>query len=193
MRTFAPATVTALESGTAVFVWLVLLDFGESGGVFGFNTSNWHLDVDGQTYYGAYGLGGITPTKDAPGGVQGLQLTLDGGPAERIALALDDADIVQGAPVTLRAAIFDTATYQVIEAPIEWQGYLDTMAIGDDGTSCTISCTAESRAVDLLRGCPLTYTDADQQSLYPGDRAFEYVASQIEEQVVWPSKEWFYR
>lgn len=192
MRTFAPATVTALESGTAVFVWLLLLDFG-AGGVFGFNTSNWHLDVDGQTYYGAYGLGGISPAKDAPNGVQGLQLTLDGGPAERIALALDEADRVQGAPVTLRAAIFDTATYQVIEAPIEWQGYLDTMAISDDGASCTINCTAESRAVDLLRGCPLTYTDADQQSLYPGDRAFEYVASQVEEQVVWPAKEWFYR
>lgn len=193
MRSFSAPTIAALEAGHVVFVWLVLLDFGTAG-KFGFNTSNWNFEVEGETYYGAYGLGSISPVKDVAGNqVQGLQLELDGGPAERISLALDDADVVQGAPVTLRCMVLDADTYEVLEAPIEWQGYLDTMAVTEDGTSCRIGCTAESRAVDLLRGCPLTYTDADQQSIYPGDKAFEFVVTQADKPVVWPAKEWFYR
>lgn len=191
MRSLSAPTIAALESGQAVYVWCILLDFGASG-AFGFNTSNWHLQIDGTTYYGAYGLGSISPVKDASG-VQGLTLSLDGGPAERIALALDDAAIVQGAAVTLRAAILDTTTYQVIDAPIEFQGYADTMSVAEDAGQSYISLSVESRAVDLLRGCPLTYTDADQQALHAGDRAFEYVVDQTDKQIVWPERAWFFK
>ena len=55
----------------------------------------------------------------------------------------------------------------------------------------TVTATAESTAVDLLRGSAMTYSDGDQQSLYPGDRAFEYVVDQANKPIVWPSKEYF--
>ena len=35
--------------------------------------------------------------------------------------------------------------------------------------------------------------DADQQAIYPGDRAFEYVVDQSDKPVVWPSREYFFQ
>ena len=97
--------------------------------------------------------------------------------------------VVQGSPVVVRTALLDDAL-QVVDAPVEWAGRLDTMVIEEDGETCRVGVTAEASAVDLLRGSALTYSNADQQSLYPGDRAFEYIVAQSNTPVVWPSKEW---
>ncbi|MDM0024071.1 hypothetical protein [Variovorax saccharolyticus] len=154
------------------------------------NTSTWNLDWAGVTYLGAFGIGTIGTIDDSPGEIKGLGFELSGVPSANIALALDDAAVVQGTLVTIRTAILNAA-FQVVDAPIEWEGRLDTMSIQEDGETCTISVTAESTAVDLLRGAPLTTSNADQQALYPGDRAFEYVVQQADKPVVWPSKDWF--
>jgi hypothetical protein len=100
---------------------------------------------------------------------------------------------VQGTPVTIYTAIMDTTTYQILDAPVEWVGTLDTMAIGEDGTAATIAVTAESRAVDLLRGTPQFYSDADQRVINPTDGAFAYVVDQIDKPIVWPAKAFFYQ
>ena len=94
---------------------------------------------------------------------------------------------------------FTGQTYQVasqftiLDAPIEWAGTLDTMAIAEDGTQASIRVSAESRAVDLLRGTPSTYSDSDQQAIYSGDLAFEYVVSQVDKPVIWPAREYFFQ
>ncbi|MCY1248566.1 hypothetical protein D9M72_620100 [compost metagenome] len=114
---------------------------------------------------------------------------MSGVSVEYLALALDDAAIVQGTPLTILTAIVNEAG-MVIDAPIDWDGRLDTMSIEEDGDTCTIAVTAESSAVDLLRGSPLTYSNVDQQQLYPGDRAFEFVNSQKGKPIVWAGKQW---
>ena len=96
----------------------------------------------------------------------------------------------QGVPIIIRTAILD-ANYAVTEAPVEWTGRGDVMSVSEDGETCTVTATAESTAVDLLRGSAMTYSDGDQQSLYAGDRAFEYVVDQANKPIVWPSKEYF--
>ncbi|MEI6600261.1 MAG: hypothetical protein WCN21_07290, partial [Comamonadaceae bacterium] len=72
-------------------------------------------------------------------------------------------------------------------------GTLDTMAIGEDGNQATIRVTAESRAVDLLRGNPWTYSDADQRVVSSTDGAFKYVVDQVDKPVIWPAKAFFYQ
>lgn len=191
MKTLAGGTLTALAQGTVPIVALVKLGFSANGGTDIFlNTSNWDLVYAGDTYKGAYGLGGIGVVNDSPGEIKGLQFTMSGAAATAITLALDGADDWQGAPVTIRTAILD-ANYAVTEAPIEWTGRGDVMSISEDGEACTISATAESTAVDLLRGSAMTYSDADQRALYTGDLAFEYVIDQADKPIVWPSKEFF--
>lgn len=187
MRTLTPAAVTAISSQQLALVQLVLMQF--PGVSVALNSSNMDIDWLGVTYRGAFGLGSIAAIEDSPGEVKGLQFTMSGVSADYLALALDDSAIVQGTPVTIRTAILDAA-YAVVDAPIDWQGRLDTMSIEEDGETCTIAATAESTAVDLLRGTPLTYSNVDQQALYPGDRAFEYLNSQIGKPIVWAGKQW---
>ena len=190
MRSLSGGTVTALGQASVPIVQLVLLAFG-SGNV-ALNTSNWDISFGGITYKGAYGLGAVGAVQDAPGEIKGLQLSLSGVAAASVALALDGADEWQGTPVTIRTAILDSA-YAVSDAPIEWTGRGDVLSLSEDGESCTITATAESTAVDLLRGSAVTYSDPDQQSLYAGDLAFAYVVDQADKPVVWPSKEYFYK
>ena len=191
MKTLAAPVLAAIASGSVTLAQLVRIQF-TSGDVL-LNSSNWDLVWDGLTYQGAYGLGNISPVTDQPGEVQGITLSLDGGDPLRIALALDSADEVQGAVVTLRTAVIDTSTGAILDAPIDWVGKCDTMGISEDGQTAGVSVSAESKAVELLRGTPSTYTDADQQSAFPGDLAMQYVVSQIDQPVVWPSRDYFVR
>ena len=157
------------------------------------NSSTWDLTWAGVTYKGAYGLGQLSAITDKPGEVQGITLELAGGDAAVISLALDDADLVQGTPCIIRTAVLETVNYTILDAPIEWTGTLDTMAIAEDGTSASIRVSAESRAVDLLRGTPWFYNDADQVAVLATDRSFKYLVDQIDKPVVWPAKSWFYK
>lgn len=196
MRSLPAPMVAALEDGTVVMVQLVSLDFG-AGGVYRFNTSSWTLQYGGEPWYAAMSAGGalgsISSIKDAGGAPHGLQLELYGGSAERISMAMDDAGLVQGAQVRVYLALLDKDSYQLVDVAQEWRGQLDTMTMADDGDRAVIRATAESAAVNLLRGRPRTYTDGDQQAVWPDDTAFDHVVAQSDKQVTWPAREWFFR
>lgn len=189
MRIVSPDTAEALSAPVVPMAQLVLMQF--PGLTIALNSSNIDIDWDGITYKGAFGLGGVSLIEDSPGEIKGIQLSLSGASSEMVALALDDAGIVQGTPVVIRTAILDPETYALLDAPLDFRGRLDTMPLQEDGEESSIAATAESVAVDLLSSAALTYSNADQQYLYPGDRAFEYVTSQPDMPVVWPTKQWF--
>ncbi|WP_291015022.1 hypothetical protein [Hydrogenophaga sp.] len=189
MRALGGPTLAALAQGSVALVQLIELGFSTPVRL---NSSTMSLTYGGHVYQGAAGLGSIGAIEDSPGEVKGLQFTLSGVAASTIAVALDDADEWQGVPVEIRTAILDQ-DYQVVDAPLEWTGTGDTMSIEENGDTAVITATAESSAVDLLRGHPLTTSHEDQQTVSPGDRAFEYVTSQADQPVVWPSREWFMR
>ena len=191
MRTLGAPVLAALAGPAVAIATLIKLEF--AGTPVLLNTSTWDLDFGGDTYLGAYGLGQISAIADKPGEVAGITLELHGADAARISLALDDSDIVQGTPVTIRTAIIDTATYTILDAPVEWVGKLDTMAIGEDGASATIAVTAESGAVELLRSNVWTFTDADQRIVNATDASFAYVLDQIDKPIIWPTKAFFYK
>jgi hypothetical protein len=191
MKSFSAPTLAALSSPHIALAQMV--HFAFPSGVIALNSSNWDLTWAGVTYKGAYGLGSISTIADQSGEAQGVRLQLDAGSPSRIALALDAASEVPGTLVTILTAIVSTTTYAVLDAPVDWQGRCDTMSITESGDSATVTVSAESRAVDLLRGAPLTYSNADQIVLFPGDRAFEYVLDQSDKPVVWPAKTFFER
>lgn len=191
MRSLSAPVLAALASGSVALVQLLRMDFSTTP--IYLNSSTWDLVFGGITYKGAYGLGQISAITDKPGEVQGITLELHGADAARISLALDDTDVVQGTPVTIRTAIIDTSTYQILDAPIEWVGTMDTMSIAEDGQTASIAVTCESRAVDLLRGNPAFYSDTDQRIRNATDGSFKYVVDQIDKPLVWPSREYFYQ
>lgn len=191
MRTLASPAVTALASAGVGIVQLIA--FGFSTTPFYLNTSNWDLTYGGNVYKGAYGLGTVSAVTDKPGEVTGITLELITGDSSSVALALDDSDLVQGTPLVIRTAIISLADYTILDAPIEWSGTLDTMSIAEDGTQCTIRVTAESKAVDLLRGTPMMYSDGDQKTVNATDGFFKYALDQVDKPIVWPQKAFFYQ
>lgn len=188
MRSLSGATVAALSAPVVRVAQLVLMVF--STGTVALNSRNHDIDFDGVTYRGAAGLGTISATEDSPGEIKGLQLQMSGVPVEYLSMALDDAAVVQGARLVIRLAILDDVG-AVVDAPIDWDGSLDTMSIEEDEGKCEITATAESSAVDLLRGNPRTTSNADQQAMYPGDRAMEFIVSQDGVPIVWPTKQYY--
>jgi len=187
MRSLAAPVVAVLNGQTVLMVQLVYLGFALP---IGLNLSTYDIDFGGMTYKGAGAIGAVSEIDDSPGEIKGLSFSLAGVDPAYIALALDDAAVVQGTPCYIRTALLD-ANFQVVDAPLDWAGRLDTMSITEDGETCTISVTAESTAVDLLNGYPTTYSDADQRAIDPTDRAFEYLSGQIGQPVVWPTRQWF--
>jgi hypothetical protein len=188
MRALAAPVIAELNKAELTIVQLIVMQFPSL--TVALNSSNRDVFFDGVTYLGAAGLGKISEIEDSPGEIKGLQFEMSGVPTNNIALALSESNVVQGAVTVIRLAILNSAG-QVLDAPIDWSGRLDTMTIQEDGGTCSIGATAESSAVDLLRGNSLTTSNADQQFLYPGDRAFEYVVSQASQPVVWPTKQLF--
>ncbi len=188
MKTFSAPVNAAISSSALAIVQLVYLAF--PGSPIYLNTSTWDLLWDGNTYKGAYGLGTISAITDKPGELQGITLELFGD-AAHISLALDEADIVQGTVCIIRTAIVETANYTVLDAPVEWSGTLDTMAIGEDGTTASVRVSAESKAVDLLRGTPSYYSEQDQTAISANDHSMKFVVDQIDKPVIWPAKTFF--
>lgn len=191
MRTFSGAVTTALGSPALGLVQLVRMGFTPTPVVL--NTSTWNIAFGGDTYLGAAGLGSISAVTDKPGAVQGVTFELAAGASSVISLALDAAGTVQGTPCTIRTAIIDAATGAVLDAPLEWAGTLDTMTIAEDTEGAVVRVTAESKAVDLLRGKPSFYADQDQVLINATDRSFRYVTDQIDKPIVWPARSFFYR
>lgn len=191
MKTLSAPTLAALAGPKVGIVQLVHMAFSTTP--ISLNMSTWDLTRLGVTYKGAYGLGTISAIQDKPGEIAGINLELSAGDSGAIALALDDSDMVQGTPITIRTAIIDLDTYQVLDAPIDWVGTLDTMSIGEDGTQASIRCTAESKAVDLLRGNPFLYSDSDQRTINASDASFSYVVDQIDKPIIWPTRAFFYK
>jgi hypothetical protein len=189
MKILSTEGQTSINSEAVHLVQLVRFGFAEP---LCLNSSNWDFEFEGEIYKGAYGLGNLSEVEDSPGEVKGLSFQLAGGSADLVALALDDAKVWQGTPVVLRLAVLNSE-YQIVDAPITWSGSGDTMNIQEEDEKTDIQATAESSAVDLMRSHVLTYNNADQQMLFPGDLGLQYIVSQVDRPVVWPTKEWFFK
>lgn len=191
MKSLDANLTAALAAGAAVPVTLVKIEF--SSGTVALNSSNWPFVVDGTTYSGAAGLGSISAIADQGGELPGVSLELGWVDSSSITAALDATDVVQGSAVTIKTLLLDSTTYAQVGTLTDWIGYADTMTISEGGEKCAVSLACESKGVDLIRGTPSTYNDADQQAIYPGDLGMAYVTSQTDNPVVWPAREQFLR
>jgi hypothetical protein len=192
MRTLDSATLTALAGGNVGLAQLVEMSLSYEWRI---NTSSWNLTWNSLTYLGVQAaLGRIDVIDESPGEVKGLRFELPAVASADRAIAL--AEPVQGKTVIVRTAIFDASTFAILEAPIEWEGRLDTMSIVqrevNPGTVVpVVQVTAEHIGIDLLRPSGYQYTKQDQLRRYPGDLSFEYVTAQSDQQIVFPAASFF--
>lgn len=183
MRTLTSGALTAVAGRVVPMALLIEMDLTSP---LNLCTSNIDLVVSGVTYYGLKGLGRVGTVQDTPAEVRQLQFELSGVPSEMVSLALSEP--VQGKAVRIKVAIFDPATYTVLDTQLRWQGLLDTMSISDAPGGATIAVTAEHAGIDLTRPASSFYTDDEQQALHAGDLFFQYTSAQVEQRLVWPDK-----
>ena len=188
MRALNAAALAAISGPNLPLALLVEMDL--SAPLF-LNTSNMDFVIGGSTYYGTKGLGKVAAVSDTAAEVKQLQFELAGVSSSIISVALTEP--VQGKAVRLKVAIFDPATYAVLDTRLRWEGKLDVMTISDADPLATITVTAEHGGIDLARPSSSLYTDTEQQRLHAGDLFLQFLADQVEQRITWPSAEFFKR
>lgn len=116
----------------------------------------------------------------------GLTLQLAGLPPDQIDAARDAFELSrwQGRAARIWLGFFDSSWRLVGEPMRIASGQMDVLEQQENET-VQMTLTVESVLVNLERSRPRRYTDVDQQAEYPGDRAFEYVASVQELELPW--------
>ena len=147
-------------------------------------TGDFDLTWEGQTWIGAgalIGLGTLEDTTDIV--ASGTVVSLSGVPLDLISLAIAEAR--QGKPGRIWLALL-TPERDIIADPLQaFSGRLDVPEISEDGATCTITLSYESRLIDLGTPRSWRYTHENQQALYPGDMGFEHVTAIQDRDITW--------
>ena len=142
------------------------------------------ISWDGKLWTGVgtlLGFGALEETSDVV--ASGATLSLSGVPLDLVSLAITEAR--QGLPGRIWLELM-TETREVIADPVQaFYGRLDVPELQDDGQSCTISLSYESRLIDLGTPRSWRYTHESQQVLYPGDLGFSHVTSIQDQEITW--------
>ena len=203
-----PATVTSeiAKDSLAVF-WACDLMFDSPNQLY-FWSGIGDLVLDGNTYTGAGDLLNISELRESSDiAAYGATLTLSGIPTSVIDLAI--AEPYQGRKAVVKFGVitggdgflltedgmllaqenggaiildYNTTTHTSFTV---FTGEMDQMNISFGSETVTISLEVESRLIDLERARIRRYTDADQKSRYPNDRAFEFVTRLQDEKLEW--------
>ena len=145
------------------------------------------LPWNGHLYLGGR-QGAVGEIKDQGGEVVGLSFALSGVPLDLIATALGEQ--IQGRFAKVSLALMTPAEQVILDVIDLWTGTLDQMPIKEDGTTATVTVTAEHRGITFARPKGILYSDATQQALYPGDKCLEFLTSQAQHIDVWPAASW---
>ena len=181
MRSLTSGAVTALGSPALGMVLLIEMGFSPPLYV---ASSAVSIVWSGNTYLGAGPLGAVEAVRDSAGDAQALQFTLSGVPTENLALAIGQS--ARNKTCTVRLAILNAATHAIEDVSTLGVFMLDQLTV--NGSSISVSAFPMSRV--FARPKAVRYTDGDQQRLYTGDRALEYLTSQSTTQDVWPAASW---
>jgi hypothetical protein len=180
MRTDS-ANTTASAADNVPILLLVEMHFGSGTGYF--CNAGYTFKWNGNSYLGLGNLGSIDAIEEG-NSIQsyGAGFKISGVDPAKIEIAMNED--YQNKPVFVRIAILDES-YNIVGTPtLVFSGLMDRMPI-TLGSSASITVTAESRLVDWDRARIRYYTDADQQSFFPGDLGFQYVNQSADKEITW--------
>jgi hypothetical protein len=179
-RDLATAISNALDDQEVSVFWACDLLFDSPNDLY-FWSGIGNLSLDGETYTGAGDLLGISELRESSDiAAYGATLTLSGIPSSIISVAL--AEPYQGRRAIVKFGVDVAGTKTAVTV---FTGEMDEMNIQFGADTVTISLAVESRLVDLNRPRIRRYTDADQQSRFSGDLAFEFVTRLQDEDLQW--------
>jgi hypothetical protein len=144
------------------------------------------LQYGGRSWQGAGELVGISATKEtADLQAQGITVSLTGIDETIIAAAFNE--LRQGQPVDIYIAAYQFAPAPaMLAAPYcFFQGRVDVPTIDDSAETSMVTLQLENRLVDFERERVRYYDPQTQNTYFPGDRGFDYVASLQDQKIFW--------
>lgn len=182
MKTIGTDATTAINGDVVRPVLLAALYF--DGGTTFFSSSDHDISYGGNTYVGVGTLGSMSQvTEDSQIQAQSVTLSVSGLPTGGwINEAL--IQFSQGRPAYIYLALLDS-TYNVIDTPVMiWGGTMDVMDI-TLGSTCEVAITVQNKLTSWEIPDGALYTDAEQQSRFPGDSFFQYVDVMVDAFIAW--------
>lgn len=179
-RTITTAAKNASQAAQVTLATFVELEF--SGGTVRAWSGVGDISWDGKTWSGLGQYGKISPISESQETrAAGVQLELTGVPSELISVMLEQT--YQGRAARVWEAFFD-ASDAIIDDPVAvFAGRMDDSSISIGPTEGVITLRVENHLADLERARDFRWTDADQQRLFPGDKALEYIATISEKEL----------
>ena len=173
-RGFPSNVLTALSSDHVALVTFAKLEF-PSGTLYLHNslgTYTW----GGNDWLGTGDLGEISQLEEgAQISPYKISLSLSGLDATISGAALTEDYYLQ--PVTVYLGVLDANDALIANPTVVWEGAMDQMELSVGATDGdTIVLTAESELARFDKASNLKYTDAQLQSDFSGDLAFEFMA-----------------
>ena len=133
--------------------------------------------IGGQTYTGTGSLLSVGGIEESDGlSAPGASISLSGVDSSLVSLAIQEPYQNRDCRILLGSG---NDFFEI------FSGFMDVMIIEDNGETCIINLTVESRLIILDRKVPLRYTQETQNSRYPGDTFFSTVASLQDKKVDW--------
>ena len=179
-RTIPAAIITALGQ-PAVYPFYAVEMLFDSGAV-RLWTGYANRTIDGQTYIGAgtlLSISGLEEVNDLS--AKSATIALDGISSSVVSLSL--AEPYQRRSCRILWGVTDVSDFVEVFA-----GYMNTMQIEDSGETSNITLTVESKLIELNRPRARRYTHESQQSRYPGDTFFSFVADIQDKDIPWGRK-----
>lgn len=141
------------------------------------------LDWDGNTYFGAGSLIGISNISESQEiQANGIVVSLSGIPSSIISLAL--AERSRGRPFRLYLA--SATGNDLIDSPYRiFSGMMDNIEITANGETCSVRLSVESILIIGQRSKIRRYTNEDQRKFYPTDEGFKFINALQDKEVVW--------
>jgi hypothetical protein len=174
------AAIVANALGDGVIEPFFAIDLEFDSGTLRLWTGNGDRDIDGETYIGAGTFLQVSDLQEtAEIQAAGATLTLSGIPSELLSLALTEP--YQQRPARIYFGLIADAD-DMVEV---FTARMDQMVIDEGPETSTIQLTVENVLVDLERPRVARYTNADQQSRFPGDRGLEFVESVQGREIFW--------
>lgn len=150
------------------------------------NTSMYDLEFnDGtgtHTYYGAGSVAGLEAIQE---GIElqtyGVKLKLFGIPTAMVNRVMTTN--YRNKKVTISMGLLDE-TLTVVTSSIVFIGWIESLSLMH-GSTAAVDVSVENAMTDWEKPCNFNYSHADQQSRFPGDNCFKFLAEMVEKEIKW--------
>lgn len=173
-RALTGSMVTALSAGTVRPFFLFEGTFATSTLRLwdGYGDLNWNA----QTWLGNGWFRGMSEIpEDNDITANGIDVFMSGVPLALISLLLNDTRHSCRGKVYL--GCFDSSEAIVADPYLLFEGALSAPRVDDSAGASQVALSYEDDLIMILRSSDLRFNHESQQSIFPGDRGFEYVAA----------------